>query len=139
MNEPDKKPHYHVTAALIWSNGRVLITKRPEGTHLEGFWEFPGGKKEKGETLKDCLEREIKEELGIKVKAGRQVLSIDHEYHSKSITLHVFKCKILEGEPNAIQCQEIKWSDPAGLAELLFPPPDRKIVEFIGAVKTDEL
>ena len=81
---PDKKPHFHVTAGLVWKNGRVLIAKRPEGSHLEGYWEFPGGKQEAGESLKGCLEREIEEELGLKVRADEALLTVDHEYQAKA-------------------------------------------------------
>jgi len=63
-----KIPHYDVTAGLIWKEEKLLIATRPRGTHLEGFWEFPGGKKEEGENLKECLKREIEEELTVEVR-----------------------------------------------------------------------
>ena len=131
MKGQDKKPHFHVTAGLIWKNGKVLIAKRPKGSHLEGFWEFPGGKQEKGESLKECLEREIEEELGLKVKAEQTLLTVDHEYGAKVISLHVFNCTRLSGEPRALQCQEIRWVDPADFPKFAFPPPDMKVIEFL--------
>ncbi len=126
------KPHFHVAAALIWKNGRVLVSRRPAGSHLEGLWEFPGGKQEQDETLKDCLEREVEEELGLKVRADKTLLTVDHEYDLKAISLHVMSCTILGGEPRTIQCQEIKWLDPMDLSKLEFPPPDQKVIEFLG-------
>ena len=128
---PDKKPHFHVTAGLVWKNGRVLIAKRPEGSHLEGYWEFPGGKQEKGESLKGCLEREIEEELGLKVRADEALLTVDHEYQSKAISLHVFNCTPLAGEPKALDCEQIRWVDPIDLKRFSFPPPDIKVIEYL--------
>jgi len=127
----DKKPHYHVAAALIWNNGRVLIAKRPKGSHLEGYWEFPGGKQEKGESLRECVVREIREELGIRVKTDKALLTVEHDYGSKAISLHVFNCAGSAGEPKALECQEIRWVAPGDLFKFSFPPPDMKVVEFL--------
>jgi mutator protein MutT len=124
-----KKPHYDVTAGLIWKDGDLLISRRAKGAHLEGFWEFPGGKQEAGEDLRACLEREIKEELGIEARADAPLLTVDHEYADKQISLHVFSCTWLRGEPLALQCQEVKWVEWDDLSELIFPPPDMKVIE----------
>ena len=127
----NSKPHFNVTAALILKNDKVLITKRLKGSHLEGFWEFPGGKQEKGESLEDCLEREIDEELGLKIRANNTLLTVNHNYGFKSISLYVFDCTIIAGEPRALQCREIRWVDPADLKKFEFPPPDLKIIELL--------
>jgi mutator protein MutT len=127
----NSKPHFHVTAGLIWKNGKLLIAKRPKGSHLEGFWEFPGGKQEKGESLRQCLEREIKEELGIEIKAGKLFFLAAHEYSDKVISLHTFDCALLAGEPKTLQCQDVKWVNPVRLYEFEFPPPDNLVVEAI--------
>ncbi len=131
MKQQSKKPYYHVTAGLIWKNGRVLIAQRPKGSHLEGLWEFPGGKQEEGEDLEACLEREIEEELGLKVRVDKTLLTIDHEYDEKVISLHVFSCTPLAGEARALRAQQIIWVDPGELREFSFPPPDMKIIEFL--------
>lgn len=131
MRAQDKKPHFHVTAGLIWKEGRVLITKRPKGSHLEDFWEFPGGKQKAGESLKECLEREIEEEVGLKVRAGRAFLTVDHEYGVKVISLHFFNCMPLSGEPRALQCQQARWVDPVELGKFAFPPPDETAIRYI--------
>jgi mutator protein MutT len=131
MKGPNKKPYLEVTAGLIWKRGKVLIAKRPEGSHHGGFWEFPGGKQEEHESLKDCLEREIEEELGVKVKAVDELLTVEHEYATKAVSLHVFNCTCLEGEPKCLQAQDIRWVDPAGLDKYTFLPPDEKVIEFI--------
>jgi mutator protein MutT len=125
------KPHYHVTAGLIWQNGRVLITKRPEGSHLAGLWEFPGGKQEARETLRECLEREMREELGIGVRAGRHLVTVEHEYETKFITLHFFLCTGMEGRPVTLEGQEARWVRPEELTRYAFPPPDREIIESL--------
>jgi len=124
-----RKPHIHVTAGLIKKNNRLLITKRPKGGHLEGYWEFPGGKQEKDESLESCLEREIKEELGLKIRADHTSLTVVHEYETKVVSLHVLDCTILEGEPRAIECQEFRWVAPADFHKFEFPPPDMKVIE----------
>jgi 8-oxo-dGTP diphosphatase len=131
VREQNRKPHFHVTAGLVWDKGRVLIAKRPKGSHLEGLWEFPGGKTEGDEGLQDCLEREIEEELGLKVRAEEVLLMVDHEYPTKVISLHVFSCTSLGGEARALQCQEIRWVDPNDLTSYSFPPPDMKVIEFL--------
>ena len=131
MNWDNSKPHFNVTAGLIWKDEKVLIAKRPKGSHLEGLWEFPGGKQEKGESLRDCLVREIREELGLKIKAHGLLLTIKHEYDNKMISLHVFNCITLAGKPKALQGQEIRWVDPAELCKLNLPPPDALVVEAI--------
>lgn len=125
------KPHFHVTAGLVWQGGKLLITRRPQGSHLAGYWEFPGGKQEPGESLEACLERELREELGMEVKAVRHLLQIDHDYESKSITLHLFQCEWLSGEPLPIGCDEILWVQAEDLATYKLPPPDYRLLPFI--------
>ncbi|MCD4717223.1 MAG: (deoxy)nucleoside triphosphate pyrophosphohydrolase [Desulfobacterales bacterium] len=131
MKGQNEKPHYHVTAALIRKKGSFLIAKRPQGSHLEGYWEFPGGKQEQGESLEECLEREIREELGLRVKTDRALLTVDHDYGSKAISLHVFNCTCLAGEPKALEGQEIRWVAPGDFFKFFFPPPDMKVLEFL--------
>jgi A/G-specific adenine glycosylase len=127
----NNKPHFHVTAALIWKNGKILIAKRPKGRHFGGFWELPGGKQEKGESLRQCLEREIREELGMRVITGQALPMVSHEYTFKSISLHPFHCAPLEGEPKALGCEEIRWVAPSELVTFNFPPPDIGVIEAI--------
>jgi mutator protein MutT len=130
--EPMKsKPHFHVTAGLIWSDGRVLLTRRPHGKHLAGYWEFPGGKQEQGESLEACLEREILEELGVRVKVNEKLFQVDHEYDEKSISLHLFHCSRLVGEPQTIGCDAMEWVNPQDLDLYELPPPDIRIISFI--------
>ena len=131
MANSPSKPHFHVAAGLICKNGRILITQRPEGSHLAGFWEFPGGKQEAGETLEGCLEREIREELGLRVKAGDLLYSFQYEYESKIISLHLFRCLDFQGQPKALEVQDMRWVNPRDLGRFKFPPPDLAIIEAI--------
>lgn len=116
----------------------MLITRRPEGSHLAGFWEFPGGKQEDNESLRECLGREIREELGIDIQVGKHLMSVDHEYETKSITLHVFHCGGLRDRPVAMEGQEARWVRPGDLGGFTFPPPDRRIIDALDAWGSQE-
>lgn len=131
----DNKPHIHVTAGLICNDKKYLITKRPDGSHLEGFWEFPGGKQEAGESLRTCMEREVMEELGMEVKAEKLLLTVQHEYDTKLVDLHFFECECVKGSPKPFDGQEIRWVSPSDLKKYNFPPPDKKIVELLISFK----
>ena len=131
MNLTDNKPHIDVTGAVIWKDGQVLITKRPEGTHLGGMWEFPGGKQKESETLELCLEREIKEELGMDIRAEKHLLTVHHEYETKHVTLYFYNCSIVSGEPDPKEGQDIKWTSTEDLGNYTFPPPDLEIIELL--------
>lgn len=136
MEEKSNKPHFHVTAGLIRLDGKLLITKRPKGSHMEGFWEFPGGKKEENESLKACLEREIKEELGIEIRADKLLLTVQHEYETRLITLHFFNCTYLSGQPEALEGQEARWVIPEDLTKYNLLPPDLQVIPLAKIVTT---
>ncbi len=123
-------PHYNVTAGIIRKNGRVLIAQRPADKLLGGLWEFPGGKIEPGESLPECLRREIQEELGIKIEVGEQQLTLQHAYTHFKITLHVFEAKWVSGKAQAIEVADFKWARPAELAAYPMGKTDRAIAAF---------
>ena len=104
------------------------MTRRPEGVHLAGLWEFPGGKCEPGESLEACLAREIREELLCEVRVGAEILATTHEYPERTVELHFFACE-MHGEPSAALGQELRWVRRRALAELDFPPADRELIE----------
>ena len=131
MIQQKGKPHLQVTAGILRRNGRVLITKRPEGKHLAGLWEFPGGKQENGETLEACLKREIKEELDIEVRVDKHLYTVHHEYEDRRISLHLFLCTHLKGDLKPLDSQEIKWVLHEDLSQYHFPPPDLKILKLL--------
>jgi A/G-specific adenine glycosylase len=126
-------PHFDVTAAVTRKNGRLLIAQRPFGGRLGGLWEFPGGKVEPGETLPQCLRREIKEELGVRIKVGKPIISIDHAYTHFKITLHAFECELLTGKPQAVQVQDFKWVRMSELEKYAFAKTDLRIIEALKA------
>ena len=117
-----------VTAAVIERDGRFLVTRRQKGVHLEGFWEFPGGKCDAGETLAACLARELKEELDVGARIGREVYTVTHVYPERSVELHFFECELL-GDPRPLIGQEMKWVRREDLSSLEFPPADTELIQ----------
>lgn len=113
-----------VSAGLIFRNNSLLITQRPAGKHGAFKWEFPGGKVEDDEDPRKCLEREIQEELGIKVKAENIIETIHHRYPERSVLLLFYRCQWISGEPQPIECNAIAWSDPAHLTDYDFLEAD---------------
>jgi len=130
---PKKLPHYDVTAAVIRKRGRVLIAQRPVGGMLGGLWEFPGGKRERGESLEECLRREIKEELGVEIEVGQPVTRVKHAYTHFRITLHAFECRLVSGQPLAIQVANWRWVRFDELDDFAFAVTDRKIIQALRA------
>lgn len=104
-----------VAAALYDQAGRILITERPAGKHMAGRWEFPGGKIAPGETEQQALERELREELGIRMLSGRFVLALTHQYADRRVQLAMWVVERYQGEPHALDGQRLKWVPPATL------------------------
>jgi len=102
-------PHYQVVAAVIRDRNIVLIDKRRSGDLLGGMWEFPGGKVERGENLADALVREIREELGLEIHAGKLLNVYDHAYTHFSVEVHAIECEIVAGKPQALEADAIAW------------------------------
>jgi 8-oxo-dGTP diphosphatase len=119
-----------VTAAVIERDGRFLVTRRQAGVHLEGYWEFPGGKCDRGESLEGCLARELREELAVESRVGAEVFAVTHHYPERSVQLHFFQCDIV-GEPSPQLGQEMRWTTRAELAELAFPPADEELIRTL--------
>ncbi len=122
-----------VSAALILRGDRILITQRGAGSHLGGLWEFPGGKREPGETFEQCLARELREELGVEVKIGRLFEEITHDYVEKTVHLKFFLCELSEGEPRPIGCAAVKWVSKLELADYDFPAADARLLDHLRA------
>ena len=119
-----------VSAAVVERRSRYLVTRRLLGTHLEGCWEFPGGKCEPGETHAGCLVREIREELGCEVVVGEELLSMAHEYPERTVELHFFRCEVA-GDPRPLLGQEIRWIPRQDLTTLEFPPADAELIRLL--------
>ena len=123
-----EKPFIRVAAALIEEKGRYLISRREKGVHLEGMWEFPGGKCETGESFESCLRREILEELGVEIYQSQLFMTQEHEYPEKIVELKFFFCSIFQGEPKPLACEEFCWVKVEELGEFEFPPADKPVV-----------
>jgi mutator protein MutT len=118
-----------VSAALIFRGGKLLITQRHAKAHLGGCWEFPGGKREAGESFEQCLLREIREELGVEIAVGELFEEISHAYPEKSVRLKFFLCKLITGEPQPLDCAAVKWIEKDGLDAHEFPAADARLLE----------
>ncbi|MBI1959104.1 MAG: 8-oxo-dGTP diphosphatase MutT [Candidatus Rokubacteria bacterium] len=116
-----------VVAAVIERADRLLITRRPEGSHLAGLWEFPGGKPHVGESLEDALRREAREELGAEVTVLDRLDTIDWAYPDKRVRLVFFRCT-MQGEPRALEGQEMAWVARADLCRYDFPAADAALI-----------
>jgi 8-oxo-dGTP diphosphatase len=119
-----------VTAAVIERDGRLLVTRRGRGTHLEGYWEFPGGKCDADETHETCLARELQEELAVSAAVGVEILTTTHAYPDRRVELHFFRCRLL-GAPAPQIGQEMRWVTREELGGLLFPPADTELVQLL--------
>lgn len=123
-----------MAAALVFRDGKLLITQRYAHSHLGGLWEFPGGKREAGETFEACLARELREELGIEVEVGQLVESLDHDYPEKSVHLRFFQCRWLKHEPQALGCPAFAWVSPGELGNYEFPAADARLLEKLSSL-----
>ena len=120
----DSRRVIEVSAGLVFRSGRLLITQRHAGAHLGGLWEFPGGKREVGETFEQCLARELREELGVDVVVGELFDSVTHAYPERTVLLKFFLCTLPTGKPQAIDCAAVKWVNRDELPKYDFPGAD---------------
>ena len=123
------KPRLDVVIAVVTRGGKVLICQRPAGKSFGGYWEFPGGKREPGETLETCLRREVLEELAIRVTPVRALTPVNHDYPRGPIRLHPFICAHESGEPQLLAVQDARWVEPAELRQYRFPPANDALIE----------
>lgn len=117
-----------VAAAVIIQDGRCLITQRLDTSPLGGLWEFPGGKRHPDESLEDCLRREIKEELDIKVQVGETIKVIQHAYPAYTVRLHFYRCTGIEGIPRTLGNQAYRWVPVSELSQYAFPEANRSLI-----------
>jgi A/G-specific adenine glycosylase len=131
LKPKNKVPHFIVTAAVIRRNGKILLAKRPSKGLLGGLWEFPGGKVEAGETLEQCLGREIREELAADIRVGNLIGIYHHAYTHFKITLHAFECKLTGREPQAVEVDGLVWVILADLNNYPMGKVDRQIAAYL--------
>ncbi len=120
--------HIIVVAAVIERDGRFLVARRLTGTHLAGYWEFPGGKVHDDETREDALRREIAEELNTAVSNVRKIFHTAHAYPERVVELHFYRGE-LGGEPQPMFGQELRWITREEFGSLEFPPADAELID----------
>lgn len=118
--------------AVITRGHRILVCQRHEQDTFGGYWEFPGGKREPGETLHDCLARELREELAIAARPIAELTLIEHNYPHARVRLFPFVCELDDGiEPRAIECQAMEWIDPPRVKAFKFPPANETLLDEV--------
>ena len=120
-----------VAAALFDPHGNVLIAERPAGKHMAGSWEFHGGKVTPGESDRDALARELAEELGIELVAGRELMALHHEYEDYEVELSMWIVERYDGVPYGRDGQRLKWIGLAQLANEDMLEADRPFIEAL--------
>jgi A/G-specific adenine glycosylase len=132
---PTPLPHKQIGVAVIRNaQGQILIDRRPAKGLLGGLWEFPGGKIEPNETVEACIQREILEELAIEIEVGEHLITIDHAYTHFRVTLIVHYCRHLKGEPQPIECDEVRWVTLEDIDQFPFPKANSQIIAALREV-----
>lgn len=119
-----------VVAAVIERDGEFLLTLRPDGTHLAGHWEFPGGKCDPHETHAEALRRELHEELDIVGHVQECLYTVTHRYADRAVELHFYRCAV-EGEPKPMIGQQVQWVARDALRSLRFPEADAALIDIL--------
>jgi mutator protein MutT len=128
-------PRVHVAIALVWRDGRLLVTRRRTDQHLAGSWEFPGGKFRPGETVESCAEREVKEETGVTCAARARRGVIHHDYAERRVALHPVDCDWIAGEPSPREVAAVRWVLPDELASLAFPEANATLLAELAVLE----
>lgn len=125
-------PHKKIGVAVIWNEKeQILIDRRRQEGAMGGLWEFPGGKIEPGETIEECIKREIDEELAIDIEVGEHLITIEHDYTDLRVTLAVHECRHFEGVPKPLECDEIRWVNLEQLEQFNFPAANFRIIKAL--------
>jgi len=128
------EPHLHVVAAILWhrqGDGRMLIARRLQGTHLADYWELPGGKLEAGESPWQGLQRELREEIGIRANGGQPFMKVYHRYPERNILLDTWTVDDYQGEVSSREGQPLAWVGVAEFEHYRFPAADLPILAAI--------
>ncbi len=128
----EKRP-LRVVAALIYQDGKILFTQRQKGKHLPLLWEFPGGKVEEGESDEEALRRELEEEVGVEAEVGPCCFETQYGYTTRYVHLRVFRCRIISGQPQALDVKAIQWVDKGELTKINVPSADVAFVHDLAS------
>lgn len=133
MASENRKILLVAACALVDTDGRILLSQRPEGKALAGLWEFPGGKVEQGETPEECLVRELEEELGIKTKIAclAPLTFASHTYDTFHLLMPLYICRRYEGIARGQEGQAVRWVRPQNLRDFPMPPADEPLIPFL--------
>ena len=126
-----------VVAAIVEQDDAFLLTRRQKGVHLEGLWEFPGGKVDNGETHAQALRREMREELGVDVDVQELRFHTTHDYDERSVSLYFYQCR-LRGTPQPLLGQQMRWVPRRELSTLGFPPADTELIRMLAETRLGE-
>jgi mutator protein MutT len=122
--------------AVIERRGRVLICRRRRGEFLGGYWEFPGGKREPGESWEACLRRELREELGVAVRGVRLLMRLRHRYRNRPVfVFRVYRCVVAGGTPRPLAAAALRWVPRGRLSRYRFPPANRPLLAKLSSMR----
>ena len=124
-------PHIEVGEGIIRRRGRILLCKRRAEAMLGGLWEFPGGKRHRGESIQKCIRRELLEECALHVIVGKHLIDVTHAYTHLRVTLRVYHCRAGAGRVKFLGCDDAKWVRPAEISRYPLPAADVKILEAL--------
>jgi 8-oxo-dGTP diphosphatase len=131
VTAPSAAPVLRVVAAALVDARGVLLAQRPPDKHMAGSWEFPGGKVAAGESDREALARELREELGIAVRACRFVMALSHQYPDRTVDLHFWLVDRFDGDPRGLDGQALRWVAAGELANAAVLEADRPFVEAL--------
>jgi len=131
MSRDPQPPTFRIALGLIQREDRFLVARRPEGSHLAGAWELPGGKVRPGESLKTALRREVSEETGIQFRDAILLHTDEHAYPERTVRLHFFLCRDPEGNGSGLEGQETRWVTLDELVRLEMPEGNRRFLEIL--------
>ena len=124
-------PTEYVALGIVRKDGRILVSRRRKDIFLGGFWEFPGGKREPGESYAACVARELKEEVDLDVRVVRELTPVRHDYGSRRVILQPYLCEVASGEARPVEVSEVKWVSPSELETLGMPEANAPIIRQI--------
>ena len=131
MKPTPKRSLIPIVCGILRKGDRLLVTRRREGSHLAGAWEFPGGKARPGEALEAALRREVEEEIGVTFAEACLIHVKEHAYADRTVLLHFYLCLDPREEPSSLEGQELRWIGLAELEEIEVPAANREVLELL--------